>query len=193
MKITQRLKIMLKGMLDIKMGEIATDKATLVFDGDELEVGKEVFVIGEDGEPIPAEDGEYAADEKVIVVKDGVVAEIKEAEAENAPENVEEEGAAEQKMADENEAPAPADEPETEEGEEPKEEDRIAALEAKVQEIVDAMNQIVNSIAAIEGRVAEVEGKLAKVEAPQAEPVDDEPINEKEQPKTKLSLMRKTK
>lgn len=188
MKITQRLKIMLKSILSLKMGEIATDKATLVWDGEgELEAGMEVFVIV-DGEPVPAEDGDYTTEDgKVIVVAEGKVAEIKDNEAEVAPEEEPAEEPAE--MAEENEEPAPADEPENTE-EEPAEEDRVAALEEKVNAIVEAMNQFVNSIASLEARIAEVEGKLAKVEAPAAEPVDEEPIAEKEQ-KSILSLIKK--
>ena len=41
----------------------------------ELVVGNEVF-IEKDGELIPAEDGEYVAEDKTIVVKDGKIAEI---------------------------------------------------------------------------------------------------------------------
>ena len=63
-----------------------TDKGTLVYEGD-LAVGTEVSLVGEGGETAPAPDGEYtAADESVIVVKDGKVAEIKPAPAPAEPE-----------------------------------------------------------------------------------------------------------
>lgn len=188
MKITERLKVMLKNILDIKMGEVETDNGKLVWDGDaDLEAGMEVFQIGEDGEPQPAADGEYkTADGKNIIVAEGKVAEIQDPEAEvETEEPVEEQ---EQVKAEEEETPAPADE---EEKPEEAEEDRVAALEAKVAEIVEGLNQIVNSIAAMEERIAEVEGKLSKVEAPQAEPIAEEPITENETKKTKLSYMRK--
>lgn len=62
----------------LKLSEVETDKGILVSD-EELAVGIAVF-IDKEGELVPAEDGEYIADEKIIVVKDGAVAEIKEKE-----------------------------------------------------------------------------------------------------------------
>lgn len=192
MKITERLKVMLKNILSIKMGEVNTDKGRLVWDGEEdLKAGDEVFQIGEDNEPQPAADGEYITEDgKTIVVTEGKVAEIKDPEAEVAPET-EEPVEETVEAAEETPEAEPADEPEAEPAEEISIEDRIAAVEGKIAEIIDGLNAIVNSIAALEGRVAEVEGKLAKVEAPAAEPVDEEPISENETPKTKLSCMRK--
>ena len=87
-----------------KLGEVKTDKAVLTYDGDgELEVGMEVFVEtgAEDSiEYVHPEDGEYLAEDgRTIVIKDGFVEEIKEAEpmepateptTEPATENMEE-------------------------------------------------------------------------------------------------------
>lgn len=88
MKITQKLKIMLKSILSIQMGEVATDKAVLIFDGEELIAGMEVFVMGEENEPVPAADGDYTTEDgKVIKVVEGKVAEIVDPEAEVAEEN----------------------------------------------------------------------------------------------------------
>lgn len=187
MKITERLKVMLKNILSIKMGEVNTDKGRLVWDGEEdLKAGDEVFQIVDD-EPKPAEDGEYITDDgKTIVVAEGKVAEIKDPEAEVAPEEPVEEVSVE---AAEEELPEPADEPEI--VEEPvEEEDRIANLEDKVNAILEGLNEIVNAIAGLEGRISEVEGKLASVEAPAAEPIEEEiPVEEERQ--TRLSYMRK--
>ena len=58
----------------MKFAEVETDKGLLTYEG-ELEVGNEVF-IEKDGELIPAEDGEYVAGDKTIVVKDGKIAEV---------------------------------------------------------------------------------------------------------------------
>lgn len=70
----------------VEMASKATDKGELFWEGDEdLKAGDEVFVETE-GERQPAPDGEYATEDgKVIVVVDGKVAEIKDAEAEVAP------------------------------------------------------------------------------------------------------------
>lgn len=65
----------------LRLGQISTDKSELVYEGDLVE-GIEVFVEGEDGELSPAEDGEYVTEDKIIVVADGKVAELKEKEPE---------------------------------------------------------------------------------------------------------------
>lgn len=191
MKITQKLRIMLKSMLDFKMGEVKTDKAVLVFDGEELREGMEVYVIGEDGEPVPAEDGEYTVEDgKVIKVVEGKVAEIVDPEAEVAEEPVEE-AAQEEVRQEENGDITPADETVEEPAEEESVEDRLAALEGRLAEFTEGLNAIINSIAALEERIAGVEGKLAKVEEPAADPVDETPEVEQNSHKTKLSWLRK--
>lgn len=73
----------------LKLSEVETDKGILVSD-EELAVGVAVF-IDKEGELVPAEDGEYIAEEKVIIVKDCAVAEIKEKEEEITEEVIEEE------------------------------------------------------------------------------------------------------
>lgn len=72
----------------VAMAEVKTDKAVLVWHTEEdLKAGDEVFVANEEGEEVPAEDGDYLTEDgKVIVVAEGKVAEIKDAEAEVAPE-----------------------------------------------------------------------------------------------------------
>ena len=66
-----------------KLGEVKTDKAVLTYDGDgELEVGMEVFVETEANDAIEyvhPEDGEYVMEDgRTIVVKAGIVEEIKD-------------------------------------------------------------------------------------------------------------------
>lgn len=190
MKITNKLKVMLRSILSLQLGEVATDKAVLKWDGEgELQEGMEVFVEDENGEFIPAPDGDYTVEDgKVITIVEGKVAEIKDPEAEVAPEEAPiEETKVEE--AEEEEFPAPADEEEKPNEEEATEEDRIAALEEKLNALTEAINQMVNAMAALEGRIAEVEGKLAKVEAPQTDPIDETPVQEEK--KTRLSYLRK--
>lgn len=197
---------MLKAILSLQLGEVATDKAVLVFDGEDLAEGMEVFVRNEDDELNPAEDGDYTTqDGKIIRVVGGKVAAIEDPEAEVATEMTEEvameaeaneEPVAEEvvvepeqiEMEDNTEVEI-IDEPETEE-EEVSVEDRIGAVETKMEEILGGLNQIVNSLAALETRITDVEGKLAKVEAPAADPIDQEPevVEEK---KSRLSYLRK--
>lgn len=181
MTITNKLKIMLKSILSLQMGEVATDGGVLVFDGEELKEGMEVFVIGDDNEPIAAADGDYTTEDgKTIKVVDGKVAEIVDDDAEVADEP------AETVQEETNEDVDIVDEPDAEEV---TPEDRIAALEGQVAGLVEGINQIINAVSALEERINAVEGKLAKVEEPAADPVDETP--EVNQAKTRLSYLRK--
>ena len=95
----------------LQLAEVETDKGVLVIES-ELAEGVEVFVEDENGEWIPAEDGEYMTEDKVIVIVDGKVAELKDKEPENDPETKD-----------------------NEQMQEPDEKDaKIAELEAKVAE-----------------------------------------------------------
>ena len=71
-----------------EFGRKGTDKGELIWEGEEdLKEGDEVFVDGEEGELLPAPDGEYKTEDgKTIVVVDSKVAEIRDPEAEVAPE-----------------------------------------------------------------------------------------------------------
>ena len=75
-----------------EFGRKGTDKGELIWEGEEdLKEGDEVFVEGEDGELAPAPEGEYKTEDgKTIVVAEGKVAEVRDPEAEVAPEEVEE-------------------------------------------------------------------------------------------------------
>lgn len=75
MKISTKIKLALRSLV-MNAGSVETDKATLQYDGDELAVGAEVFVESE-GEMVAAEDGEYVAEDKTIVVAEGKVTEIR--------------------------------------------------------------------------------------------------------------------
>lgn len=187
MKITNALKIALKSLLSLQMGEVATDKAVLVFDGEELVEGMEVYILDEEGNAVPAADGDYTVEDgKIIKVVEGKVSEIVDPEAEVAEEPAVEEVAQEEADVE----VIPVEEPEPE-NEEVSIEDRVAALEERVAAFTDGLNQIVNSLAALEGRIAELEGKLAKVEEPAAEPIDEQPEVEENEHKSKLSYLRK--
>ena len=67
----------LKKML-LSLSEIPTKEGiVLVTDSDDMEVGLEVFVDGDEG-LTPAPDGEYTVNESIIVVESGKIVEIKE-------------------------------------------------------------------------------------------------------------------
>jgi hypothetical protein len=131
----------------LKLGEIKTDKETLIVDG-EIEVGKPVFVETEEG-PIEAADGEYVAEDgTVIIVEAGVIVEIKPVE-EEAP--IEE-------TPIETEDETPIEETPNAEVEE---------LKAKIAELEATIAEKDNKIAELEATIAEQEEKLKmSVETP---------------------------
>lgn len=72
-----------KAMLKESFAATKTDKAVLVHETDELNVGTEVFVEDEEGNRTPAEDGIYTLEDgKRVKVTEGKVEEILEAEEE---------------------------------------------------------------------------------------------------------------
>ena len=134
----QKVKLTLQKLL-LQFGEMSTDKGLLEYTGEELVVGAEVFIEGE-----PAPDGEYKiAEDKVIVVADGKVAEIKEP------------------------APTPEPEPAPEVPVEAAEEDLVTVIEPLVNEI----NAVKAELEAVKARLAEIESKLQEDAAKPADEV----------------------
>lgn len=132
----QKVKLTLQKLL-LQFGEVSTDKGLLEYTGEELVVGAEVFIEGN-----PAPDGEYKiAEDKVIVVADGKVAEIKEP------------------------APEPEPEPAPEVPVEAAEEDLVKVIEPLVNEI----NAVKAELEAVKARLAEIESKLMEDAAKPAE------------------------
>lgn len=76
------------GRILASFGAVTTDRGILVWDGDEdLKAGDPVFIEDADGNRIEAADGDYKTeDNKTIVVENGAVVEIRDPEAEVAPE-----------------------------------------------------------------------------------------------------------
>lgn len=185
------LKVMLKALLDLKMSEVITDKATLIYDADILEEGVEVFVQDPENadKVIPAEDGEYTIEEekKIVVVKDGKVAEVKEMEqAEEATETTETTDTTEVVEA-EVIAETPAEDPIAEEVTEETEDDK------RLIEILNTVTELTNRLSALEGKLTEMEERLSKVEGePAAEPIEDENKPAEEEVKaSRLSYLKK--
>ena len=150
----------------LQFATVKTDKAVLEYDGEELVVGTEVFITDENGERKPAEDGNYVTeDEKTIVVADGKVAEILEKEEEVEPEEETpaeestEEVTAEEEVTEETPAEEVAEEPTEESKDELNE--RLTALEAKVEELIAIVEKLVEKSEA--DNVA-VEERLSKIE-----------------------------
>ena len=138
----QKVKLTLQKLL-LQFGEMSTDKGLLEYTGEELVVGAEVFI---DGNPAP--DGEYKiAEDKVIVVADGKVAEIKEPAPKPEPE------------------PEPA--PEAPQVPVEAEEDLVTVIEPLVNEI----NAVKAELEAVKSRLAEIESKLQEDAAKPADEV----------------------
>lgn len=69
----------------LNLGEISTNEGLLIYDGENIEVGKEVFVEGDEG-LVPAKDGLYTYNNEIIEVEGGVVKTISEKEVEQPTE-----------------------------------------------------------------------------------------------------------
>lgn len=73
----------------IKFGSVETDKGELYWVGEaDLQIGDELFYNTEDEEAVKVEDGDYVLEDgTIIVVKDGLVSEIKEKDKEKKDDN----------------------------------------------------------------------------------------------------------
>ena len=154
--------------LIMEFNNLMTDKASLYWNEEtDIQEGYEVFVDGEGNEKIPAPDGEYIAEDKVIVVENGIVKEIKpvEAPAEDPAPAAEPEMPVEPEPAQAAEEPAPVAEPEMPvEPAAPVEDEK----DMKIKELEDR-------IAKLETDMAELVAKVAEIAvAPAAAPVEDE-------------------
>lgn len=93
-KTLERLRELLEAdaATRVTMGRVTTDRGVLIWPGEEdLKAGDAVEILtDEDGNTAPAEDGDYITDDgKTIVVENGQVAEIRDPEAEVAPQGEE--------------------------------------------------------------------------------------------------------
>ena len=145
-----KIKEMLKSIL-VQLGEVNTDKGILTYDG-ALAVGVEVK--NEDGSK-PA-DGEYKLeDDKVIVVKDGFVDEIKEVEVDVIEE-----------MADEKPQEKPADE---------KPQDKVEEKPNEVEELKKLIDEHTSLLKELGDRLKTLEDLVKELnETPAVEPIEQE-------------------
>lgn len=130
----------------MKLGKVETDNGVLIFEGDVLTEGTEVFIEDENGNIVPAPDGKYSE----YVVKDGKIAPTEVVEPEAKPES--EEVMQEEVIVE--------PEPEVKESDDDKYEERISALESKIAEL--------------EGKVAELISAKEELEFSQLKPAEKE-------------------
>lgn len=130
----------------MKLGKVETDNGVLIYEGDVLTEGTEVFIEDENGNIVPAPDGQYG-DYKVV---DGKIAPAEVVEPEAKPES--EEVMQEEVIVE--------PEPEVKESDDDKYEERISALESKIAEL--------------EGKVAELISAKEELEFSQLKPAEKE-------------------
>jgi hypothetical protein len=133
-----------KAMLKESFAATKTDKAVLVHETEELNVGTEVFVEDEEGNRTPAEDGIYTLEDgKRVKVTEGKVEEILEAEEDAEVEETEVKAAEE----------TPAEEYATK-----------AELEALATAVAELTTVVKDLIAKVDGTNEAFSARLAKVE-----------------------------
>ena len=157
-----------------KFGRVTTDKGIIEWPGEEdLKEGDSVEVVTEDDTREAAADGDYKTEDgKTIVVVDGKVAEIRDPEAEVAPEGEE---AAEVE-------PAPEAEPEAEPDYKALYEEalaKIAELEAAIEAVrsagVEATQQAQAEAETLSAEVESLRAQVAELKAqPAAKPAHEE-------------------
>lgn len=159
MSKVSKLKELLKAMLEV-FGEVSTDKGVILWDTDEdLKEGDTVYTLNEDGERENLADGEYTSEDgKVITIADNVVTEIKDDEAEIAPEE-------------------PTEEQENEEEE-------VVVVEPEEEPTVDERDTLIEElkarIAELEAENQELKDRIAELEAEPAAPSAEEEFSSKE-------------
>lgn len=170
MKALDKLKVLLS-IVKGKFSEVESDRLRIYFDGEELVV--DTVVYDEEGNPIP--DGEYSDGEKVYVIKDSKVVEIKEKEVEKEVEE-EEVVKVENACGDEEKKKVEAAETETETTETEKEtteketttdgptvDERVSTLETRIDEMQKGIEDLFAVIMEMKEKQTEVENKNEEI------------------------------
>ena len=146
---TKLLKLA-KMLMNFKM--ISSDKGTLIIDS-ELAIGAEISIEDENGEVLPAPDGEYIIDNQKITVVEGKITEIEPVE-EVVEEPVEKEVV----------EPETMEEPATETDSKPETDEK----DLRITELEQLLAEKDAEIEALQAKIQELEEKLNK---PVEEPV----------------------
>lgn len=163
MRRMEKLKAALKNLI-LEFRSVNTDKAVLVWDGEEdIKEGVSVYIVDEEGNRSIPEDGEYVGEDKITyVVESGIIKEIVPAPDEQPEEQPE--APAEEPVEETPEEPAeepveeqPAEEPAEEEPiEEPVEEPAEEPVETPVEEVEEVREEakdLASDIQALEERI----------------------------------------
>ena len=156
----------------LSLSEVTTKEGiVLITDSDDLEVGLEVFVDGDEG-LIPAPDGEYTVNESIVVVEGGKIVSITEKPIEQPIDNPE---TIETPMQNEEK---PEEKPE-ENMENPIDNPMEPSIEELKNLIEEQKTMIENLKAENETLKAEIEELKKKLEEPLAEPAEEQFKNTK--------------
>lgn len=149
--IKEALKAMIRQM---EFSTATSDKGVIGWDVDgEIEVGTEVYLVDENGERQPIEDGDYVLEDgRTVVVKDSKVEEIKE-KAEEVVEEPTNEPTTEETNVEENEEPTDT-EVENPDGTEEKDNTAIEELRKEVNELYDLVDKLTKRIEELENKPA---------------------------------------
>ena len=166
----EKIKAELAKLL-IKYSVVKTDKAVLEYDGEELVAGMDVYITDEEGNKVPAEDGEYVTeDNKTITVKDGKVESIVDPVAEVDAE--EDEKKEDEPMVE----PMPEDKKEDEEKDEEVNLEDVNTAIDELRKEVDELYKLVDSLLKKVGETRdEADERLKKLECKSlAKPASEE-------------------
>lgn len=152
--IKEALKAMIRQM---EFSTATSDKGVIGWDVDgEIEVGVEVYIVDENGDRQPIEDGDYVLEDgRTVVVKDSKVEEIKEKAEEEKP--VVEEPTTEETKVEENEGedePKNDTEVENPDGSEENDNTAIEELRKEVNELYDLVDKLTKRIEELENKPA---------------------------------------
>ena len=150
--IKEALKAMIRQM---EFSTATTDKGVIGWDVDgEIEVGTEVYLVDENGDRQPIEDGDYVLEDgRTVVVKDSKVEEIKEKAEEPTVEEPTQEPTTEETNVEENEEPTDT-EVENPDGTEEKDNTAIEELRKEVNELYDLVDTLTKRIEDLENKPA---------------------------------------
>ena len=159
----------------LNLGEISTNEGLLIYDGENLEVGKEVFVEGDEG-LVPAKSGLYTYNNEIIEVEGGVVKTISEKEVDQPTEEVVEEQVEEVVESMEEQPVETVETVETIEG----------PTVDELNVIIDEQKAMIEELKAeIENLKVENEELKKKLEEPSASPAEEDFKNQKPNEKEK--------
>ena len=158
--------------------EISTTEAVLVAEADEIEVGTEVFVEGEEG-MTPAPDGEYndTVENKIYVVAGGTITEIREKEttmetgSDNGEGNTEENTEnMEENSGNGEDANNSADGTDTSaEGQDENKDNEMETLKEENEALKAKVAELEATVSDLEDQIAAYKAKEEETEAPAAE------------------------